>query len=285
LGEGILAEQRLRQILGERLNDGHFVGEPRVPDPGREGARGRKQALCPAGEAMDDGEKRGGGFRRREGVDLAACGGQILQRQVDAVQALIVLRAVLQVVDDLQGGAEGVGGGPEVAALPVDVEHEPADGHGAVATVVEQRGEGLVAADDDVPAEGLEELAGVDQGKPAPLRRAAEGESFRIGRGLPVESRLHGPEAGELVRGGGGRVVGHVVGLSGEAVEAHHRRAVGLSEDEGGDGEVLVAVALRRRARGVRRRHARPSRAWARPFQSPPRPRQTSRADFRVKPA
>src|SRR4029077_18887160 len=70
--------------------------------------------------------------------DCRATGRQCIERDVDPVERRIVFRAILDVVDDLKRGTQGIRGGPSVPRLPVHVEYETPDRHGGARTVVNQ---------------------------------------------------------------------------------------------------------------------------------------------------
>src|SRR3546814_15498030 len=59
--------------------------------------------------------------------DLQPLDGEPVLRQVDAIERAVVALAVLQVIEDLQGGAERVGGGVVGRMLAVQVEQVAAE--------------------------------------------------------------------------------------------------------------------------------------------------------------
>ena len=114
--------------------------EPRVGDQPRQRLALREQSLRTRGEG---GDRRLQGRRRAGAAGSASNGspvrGQRVERQVDAVEVAKILTAVLQVVDDLQGGADGIRRRPgALARLAVHVEHEAADRHCRQRAVVDQ---------------------------------------------------------------------------------------------------------------------------------------------------
>src|SRR3546814_1006387 len=73
-----------------------------------------------------------------EHPDVQPLDGEPVLRQVDAIERAVVALAVLQVIEDLQGGAERVGGGVVGRMLAVQVEQVAADGIGRKAARSEE---------------------------------------------------------------------------------------------------------------------------------------------------
>ena len=147
----------------------------RSPRAGRSvrAARSRRQARS-AGAARSRAERP-----RR----VAPCRGERVEREIDAVEAAVILAAILQVVDDLQRRAQRVGGRPGRAVFAVHVEHEAADRHGRVAAIVHEL----------VPV-GVAQLGDVAAGRPRAGRargaavrpRSASARAQRLGLGVGV---------------------------------------------------------------------------------------------------
>ena len=78
-------------------------------------------------------------------------------------------------------------------------------------------------------------------------------------------------------------MIGDIVGGAHEIVECQDRGPVALGDEHGGDGKILVMVALARGQCGGVFAHV-PAIAWARPFHMPPRPRQNCTAESMVNP-
>ena len=94
------------------------------------------------------------------------------------------------------------------------------------------------------------------------------------------EIGLEGIEMGELLRARHPRVIGDVVGGAHELVERENRRAMLRRDQQRGDREVLVPMALARTEFGGLG-HFAPA-AWNRPFHNPPLPRIEAIADCTV---
>jgi hypothetical protein len=111
-------------------------------------------------------------------VDVEPFGGKPLTGQVDAVQFAVVVLAVLQVIEDLQGGAERVGGGIACRVLAMQIQQVAPDRVGGEAAVAEQFAPVGVAQLHRVLLEGG------DQVSAARTRHAGSGEAFAQAAGL-----------------------------------------------------------------------------------------------------
>ncbi len=179
--------------------------------------------------------------------------------QIDAVAAE-VLGDVLEVLDDLEGGADRVGAADALrGGGPGDGEHEAADRVGRQFAVGEQVVVGLVARDQlvlTVRGDQAEERRGgqraaADRG----LQAAQQGVAGARSRGVEhaVKLGFQGVEDGEAVAGlvvgdaegpgvgaaGGQVAVADVVDQTGEAVDGHEVVAPGPGQEEGRHREVL----------------------------------------------
>src|SRR5208283_3243637 len=115
------------ETLRQRLDDGDFERKPPVCDK----AWQRVALLQKGCGAPGQPGYAAAQFRRRLGrterLDAKAARGEGIKRDIDAVEVTVVGCAILQVVDDLQRRADGIGRGPRAAALAVHVEHETPD--------------------------------------------------------------------------------------------------------------------------------------------------------------
>src|SRR3546814_11947674 len=91
--------------------------------------------------------------------DLQPLDGEPVLRQVDAIERAVVALAVLQVIEDLQGGAERVGGGVVGRMLAVQVEQVAADGIGREAAVAQELAPVRVAPLHRILLDGGDEVA------------------------------------------------------------------------------------------------------------------------------
>ena len=108
------------------------------------------------------GLSSGGGER----LDRAALGREIVQRHIDAVEIAVIVGAVLQMIEDLQRGAQRVRSRPGVAALAVQVEQLPADRRGGIAAIFHQIVPVAVAQLDRVLAERVQHVVAMLSGDP-----------------------------------------------------------------------------------------------------------------------
>ncbi len=84
--------------------------------------------------------------------------GQRIFGNIDPVEIAVILGAILQVIDDLQRGAQGIIGGPGVPAFAMHVQHEPAHRHGRIAAIIHQIVPVAIAQFGDVAAKGFQKV-------------------------------------------------------------------------------------------------------------------------------
>jgi hypothetical protein len=107
-GQRIALHQPQIQVLGERLNDGHFEAKPAVAYFPREGPGIREEIRRALSEAADHRTQRKGSVRLLQRIGLDARRRKCVERNVDAIERKNVLPAILKVIDHLQGGAQRV---------------------------------------------------------------------------------------------------------------------------------------------------------------------------------
>ena len=156
---------------------------------------------------------------------LRAVAREDVERQIDAIERAIVVAAVLQVVDDLQCGAQRVRGRPGRGALPMHIEHKTSDWHGRKLAVGHQLIPVRVAPLRGVEAEGLEQIQRV------PIVHIALGERTPQGRrpglaGAAGEVFLELIEPRDFLFRGQRRVVGDIVGGADKIVEGQNGAAM-----------------------------------------------------------
>jgi hypothetical protein len=180
----------------------------------------------------------------REEGRLAAGAVQPGEGKVDPADPLAVGLEVLEVVEDLEGGAERVGGRVRLGPLAVQAEQEAADGIGGAGAVMEKLGPIGVAGHRRVLPESVEHQARLREPGAVLGRGGVQRGRCRHGR-VPGEERpLHRVETRQLLlRRKVGRI-GDVVRRAHEAVEGQHRPPFRARQGEGGDGKILVAIRL-----------------------------------------
>ena len=144
-----------------------------------------------------------------------------------------------------------------------------------------QLGPVAVAALGDVEAERREEIERVPWPEPRVGQCATQRQCIRRCLGLAEQRRLEQVQGRELLSLAEPRMVGHIVGGAGEAVECENGSAKARSNENRRDREVLVPLGLAgleiccvdHRLAGI---------ACIRPFHSPPRPRQCWHAESTV---
>ena len=127
-------------------------------------------------------QRRSAGDARRRAklLDAGARRRKRIERDIDAVEVAEVLAAVLQVIDDLQCGAERIVRRPGGAALAMHIEHEAADRHRRVAAIMNEIVPVRVAQLGHVHAERGEQILRVARRKPALGERVAQPHGFAI---------------------------------------------------------------------------------------------------------
>ena len=138
VAERVARLEQAGQAMGERVDDGDFEREAPIVDLGGKDVALRQQPLCAFGKAVQAGEKRRRRPRFAQRLDGGPAGGECIERNVDPVEIEIIRPAVLQVIDDLQCGAQGIIGGPSGTALAVYIEHETADRHCRKRTIADE---------------------------------------------------------------------------------------------------------------------------------------------------
>ena len=123
-------------------------------------------------------------------LDRGAGSRQRIARQVDAVEIAKILAAILQMIVDLQAGAQRVGGRPGRGALAVDVEHEAADRHRRIAAIVDHLVPVLVAKLGDVHPEGDQHIERVARRHRALGQRVAQTDGLRLAVALAEQFRF-----------------------------------------------------------------------------------------------
>ena len=114
--------------------------------------------------------------------------GERIIRQVDAVEALYP-PAILQMIDDLQRRAHGVGGRPHGRVFSVHVENETANGRGGQSAIVHELGPVGVAVLPRVEAKSLEEIQGMFRAQAGSGKFKPQGLGF-IGRPAASGKRI-----------------------------------------------------------------------------------------------
>jgi len=115
--EGVADLQKADDLFREGLDHRDLKPEAEIPHLGAERLAFTEQGFGPCGERMETLQQRSRRLVERKLLHRRARFLQHVERQVDAVEDLVVLAAILQVVVDLQRRAERVVGGPGRGAL------------------------------------------------------------------------------------------------------------------------------------------------------------------------
>ena len=201
LAQRIAHLQHADDLVGKGLDHGNLEPEAEILHLGAERLafveqRSRSAPRAPAGTCSS----AGGDFASPSiSTDGAGCG-QRIARQVDAVEIAKILAAILQMVVDLQAGAQRVGCRPGRRALAVHVEHEAADRHRRVAAIVNDVVPVLVAQLGHVHPERDQHVERVARRHPALGQRVAQADRFRLAVALAEQFRLEQVELGAAFR-------------------------------------------------------------------------------------
>ena len=179
-----------------------------------------------------------------ERLDRGAGGCQRIARQIDAIEVAKILAAVLQVIVDLQAGAERVGGRPGRCALAMDVEHEAADRHRRIAAIMDHLVPVLVAKLRHVHPERDQDVERMARRHRTLRQRAPQIDGLGLAVAAAQQFGFEQIEIAELVAVAERRMIGDVVGGSDEIVERQNQRPVARMDDPRRDRKVLVAVCL-----------------------------------------
>ena len=224
LTQGIASQQPVCQVFCKALDHRNFCRQPGIADTARERRGLTQQVHRLQGKVPDHAQQRGAGCRRIKRGDLHPGSGQIVSRQVHPVERQIVLPAVLQMVDDLQGGAQGIVQRPQRAVLAMHIEHIAPHRHGRKAAIGHQGWPIGMAAGGAVQHKRIEQIVRMGQVKPQFPRHPAQHHGFR--RALTFKPGAHMGEQPKLLFLRRGGMIGYVIRQPGEGIERHHRCAV-----------------------------------------------------------
>ena len=246
-GEGVLAPQLAGELFGDADDGRRFQRQPAAFQPAGQGAGSGQQPIDTI-EALIEHFAQAVVCRRGIEVVRRHAGlAQPVVRQINPVEAQIIVLAVLQMVDDLQGVAQSIGSRVARRCLAVQVEQISAHRRGRIAAI---------AGDQIVPIIGAQlgriAFEGDDQIAAMLVGDAGLGEAVADAGGLDkgwvlvlAEQRpVHPFEPGDLVARFKIGIVGDVVDGAGKVVEARDMGPQPLGQEDRADGEVLIACFL-----------------------------------------
>ena len=134
----IARDQKVCDADCKRINRRDFETQPEIRDLPRQGLALHQQTLVARREFGETLAQLRRGFRRAERFDAKSISSERVERHIDAVEIAIVRDAILQMIVDLQRGADRVRRGPGRAALAVHVEHIASDRHRRISAIVDQ---------------------------------------------------------------------------------------------------------------------------------------------------
>ena len=91
--------------MRQRIDDRNLKSEPPVVEQKRKHIALAEETPCAFRKAMQSREQCRRRLRRAERFHAGAVSGQEVERNVDPVEIAVIVLAVLQMIDDLQGGA------------------------------------------------------------------------------------------------------------------------------------------------------------------------------------
>ena len=246
IAQRIARHKHARQAMRQRVDDRDFEAEAPIVDLDCKVVAFAQQSLGVPGKPMQTYQQRRRSLRRVERFDRRAAGGERILRNVDAVEIAVVLLAILQMIDDLQCGAQRVVGRPAIAAFAVDVADEAADRHRRQRAIADQIVPIAIAQFCDVEPERGEQILRVLRRKVMRGELGAKPHRDRVAVVLAGKPGIEAIEQLEFFGRRQRRVVGDVVGRAHEIVERQDRPAMARSNEPGRHREILIPVALAR---------------------------------------
>ena len=244
LAKGIAHFQHADDLVGKSLDHRNLETEPEIPDLGGERSAFVEQRCGPHRQRLQALQQRRRRLRLSEHLDRRARRCERIARQIDAVEIAIILGAILQMIVDLQAGAQRIGCGPGRGALAMHVEHEAPDRHRRVAAIMDDFVPVLVTKFGDVHPERDQDIERMARRHRALGQRVAQINRFFLGVAVAEQFRLEQVEIAKLVVGAQRRMIGNVVGGPHEIVERQDQRPVTRMNDPRRDRKILVAVGL-----------------------------------------
>ena len=157
--------------------------------------------------------------------------GERVSGQINAIEALIVLSAILQVIDDLQRRAESVGGRPHGRIFFVHVENKTADRRRGQSAIIHQLRPVGVTVLPRVEPKGLKQIQGMLRAQAGLGKLKPQGLGFVSRRPAPGERVVEIVEKLELRLRRQSRVIGDIVRRTHEAIEGENRTTALLAQE------------------------------------------------------
>jgi len=236
------------EMFGEGLDGANLHGEPRIVDQVREAARLGEETRRLLVQFADRREQRRRRFLLSQHLHRSAMRRERVLGQIDPVEVAVVLAAVLQVIDDLQRGAERVIRRPDPAGiLAVNVADEAPDGHRRIAAIVDEIVPVPIAQLGHVALERRNQVARmlrIEAARAACVAQAARDRRIRFG--LSDQRAVERVQEIELFLRAERGMIGNIVGGANEIIKGEDRRAMARRDQKGGDGKIFVAMGLSR---------------------------------------
>ncbi len=244
--QGVVVGQGRGQAAGQSNDDSGFEAQTEVGNEIRQHAAIFEQRRGAERKVTDDLPQRGCRPIGTERLDRETGLGERIGRHVDPVEIAVVLPAVLQVIDDLQGRTHGVGRRPGGLALAVHVEHVASDRHGRQAAVMDQVRPVGSAVLGDVEPKCRQEIERMTRRHLALRQHGPEGRRHGFTVASAEQAVLQPTEMIEFFVACQCRIVGHIVRSPNEIVERHDGRPVPRRDEMGRDRKVFIRMRLAR---------------------------------------
>jgi len=170
--------------------------------------------------------------------------GERVMREINAIERLIILAAILKMIDHLQRRAERVIGGPCARGIfAMHIEHEATDRHRRITAVVDQLVPVLVTQLGHVASKRDKQIA-----RMLTIQSALFADAAQTRRDILIGTNAHQRvvqpvQQRKLLIAAQGWVIRNIVGGANEIVKAHDRRAM-TGHKNGRDGKILVAMGF-----------------------------------------
>ena len=149
----------------------------------------------------------------------------------NSIEVSVVLAAILQMIVDLQAGAERVGCRPGRCAFAMNIEHEAPDRHGRISAIVDHLVPVLVTKLGHVHAESDENVQSMAWRHRALRQRVPKPDCLRLAIALAQQFGFEQVEITKLLALAERAMIGDIVGGSDEIVERQDQSAVARMYD------------------------------------------------------
>ena len=201
LAQRIAAFEIARETSRERMDRGDLRAKPHVLDLRNERRSARHEFARAGGEFGNRTAQRRRRLRRIQHFHRRAVRAKRVEGQINAIEALIVLSAILKVIDDLQRRAQSVGGRPHGRIFFMHVENETADRRRGQSAIVHQLRPVGVAVLPRVEPKGLQKVQRMFRAQAGLGELEPQGLGFVGRRPRPVSASSRSSRSSSFVSG------------------------------------------------------------------------------------